>query len=184
MEHKLLTKSPMSAKSDNNENHRHVTVRSIDLDAPMLVDQIGAELLDHLIVCRRCLLVFMAQDRSIREAGCVKGMRVVSQSNVRWQERRSNLAHRHLTEQTLDDYLFDRFTLDELHAIKHHISCCSQCAQELRQRETLATLIKAAFSDRQAGMQTSSNANGVMRVQVSPLGFSACFKKKLGNDHT
>jgi hypothetical protein len=182
MEHKLLTESPMSANSGNNENDRYVKVRSIDLDAPMLVDQIGAELLDHLIVCRTCLLIFMAQQRSIGEAGCVEGMRVVSQSNLRWQERRSNLAHRHLTEQTLDDYLFDRFTLDELHAIEHHINCCSQCAQAFRQRETLATLIKAALSDRQAGMGSSSNANGVVRVQVFPLGFSACFKNKLGND--
>jgi hypothetical protein len=182
MEHKLLTKSPMSAKSDNNENHRHVTVRSIDLDAPMLVDQIGAELLDHLIVCRTCLLIFMAQEHSIGEAGCVEGMRIVSQSNVRWQERRSNLAHRHFTEQTLDDYLFDRFTLDERRAIEHHISCCSRCAQEFRQRETLATVIKAALSERQAGMHTSSNAIGVIRGHVSHSGFSACFKNKLGND--
>ncbi len=142
-------------------------VRSTNLDAPTLVDHIGAELLDHLIVCKICSLVFAAQEDSIGEAGCVQGRRIVSQSQVKLQERRATLALGHLTEQTLDDYLFNRLTSDERKALEHHIDRCSPCAQEIRQRETLVTLIRTVLSERQAGTDTSSTATGVLHVQLS-----------------
>jgi hypothetical protein len=172
LEHKLLTESPMSAEQHSDEKNLHVKVRSTDLDAPMLVDQIDAELLDHLIVCRSCFLVFVDQECSLGEAGCIEGIRIVSQSKVRWQERRLNLALQHLTEQTLDDYVFDRLTSDERQSIEHHIKCCSQCAEEIRQRDTLVTLIKAALSERRADSNTSSSATGVVQVRVSTRAFS------------
>jgi hypothetical protein len=125
------------SKNNPNDNDVHARVRSVDLDAPTLVDQIGAELLDHLIACRKCLLIFAAQEDSIGEAGCIEGIRIVSQSELRWQERRSCLALRHLTEQTMDDFLFDRFISDERQAIEHHLRNCSRCLQEIHQRATL-----------------------------------------------
>ncbi len=147
----------------------------------MLVDQIGAELLAHLIVCGTCSRIFVAQEQSIGDVGCVEGRRIVSQSKLKWQERRSNLALWHLADPTLDDYLFDRLTLDEREALEHHTGCCSQCAQELRRRETLVALIKACLSERQAGENASSTANSVVHVQVARSRFSVCFKNKLGN---
>ena len=170
----------MSAQNNPKENDLRAKVRSVDLDAPMLVDQIGAELLDHLIGCRRCWLIFVAQEDSIGEAGCVEGIRIVTQSEHRWQEWRLTLALEHLTEQTLDDYLFDRFTGDELLAVEHHISCCSGCAQEIHKRAALIALIKATLSRREETI--SSGVNGVVQVRVSDNDFSACFKNKLGND--
>jgi hypothetical protein len=170
----------VSAKNNSNENDLRAKVRSVDLDAPMLVDQIGAELLDHLLACRRCLLIFIAQEDSMGEAGCIEGIRIISQSELRWQERRSNLAFRHLTEQTMDDYLFDRFISDERQAIEHHLRSCSQCLQEIHQRATLIALIKAALSSREE--TSSSGVNGVVQVRVSDTDFSACFKNKLGKD--
>jgi hypothetical protein len=151
----------MSAKHNPNENDLPANLRSLDVNLPSPVDQIDAELLDHLIICRKCLVVFTAQEDSISEAGCVEGIRIVSQSEVRPEERRSTLALRHLAEETLDDYLFDRFTGDERQAIEHHIGCCSRCAQEIYQRATLISFIKAAFSERRDGMSSSSvNAIG------------------------
>jgi hypothetical protein len=162
----------MSAEPHSNEKNLDVKVRSTDLDAPMLVDQLGAELLDHLIVCRACFLIFVAQKRSLGEAGCVEGIRIVSQSKVRWQERRLNLALRHLTEQTLDDYLFGRLTGDERQSLDHHIDCCSRCVEEIHQRETLVTLIRAALFEREADSNTSSCSTGVVQVRVSTRAFT------------
>ena len=170
----------MSSKNNPNENDLHAKVRSVNLDAPTLVDQIGAELLNHLILCRRCLLIFVAQQDSIGDAGCVVGKRIVSQSELRWQERRSSLALRHLTEQTMDDFLFDRFISDERQAIEHHHRICSQCLQEIQKRATLSALIKAALSRREE--TSSSGVNGVVQVRVSDTDFSACFKNKLGKN--
>jgi hypothetical protein len=170
----------VSAKNNPNENDLHAKVRSVNLDAPTLVDQIGAELLDHLIACRSCLLIFVAQEDSIGDAGCIEGIRIVSQSQLTWQERRSSLAIRHLTEQTMDDFLFDRFIRDERQAIEHHLRSCSQCLQEIHQRATLIALIKASLSRREE--TSSSGINGVVQVRVSDTDFSACFKNKLGKD--
>jgi len=173
LERKLLTESLMSAEPHSDEKNLDVKVRSTDLDAAMLVDQIDAELLDHLIVCRACFLTFVAQERSLGEAGCIEWIRIVSQSKVRWQERRLNLALRHLTEQTLDDYLFGRLTGDELQSLDHHIDCCSQCAEYIHQRETLITLIRAALTERQADLNNSSRTTGVVQVRVSTRALSA-----------
>lgn len=147
----------------------------------MLVDQIGAELLAHLIACGTCSRIFVAQQHSIGDLGCVEGRRIISQSKVKWQERRSNLALRHLADQTLEDYLFDRLTFDEREALEHHTGCCSQCAQELRRRETLVALIRAGLSERRTAKNTSSTANGVVQVQVAHCGVSVCFNNKLGS---
>ena len=65
---------------------------------------------------------------------------------VRWQEHRANLALRHLTDETLDGYIFDRLTCDERHPIKHHLKGCPQCAKTIQQRETMATWIKSGIS--------------------------------------
>jgi hypothetical protein len=81
--------------------------------ASVLVDQISAELLDHLIVCRTCSVIFAAQEHSLEEAECVEGKRITSESTVRCEDRGANLAIRHLTEQSLDDYIFDRLACDQ-----------------------------------------------------------------------
>jgi len=103
----------MCAERHSKPNDFRVKVRSADLDAPTLMDQISAELLDHLIACRTCSVIFSAQEHSLGEAGCVEGRRISSQSRLKWQERRATLALQHLTEQTVDDYLFDRLSCDE-----------------------------------------------------------------------
>jgi hypothetical protein len=95
----------MCRERHSNRKDLHVKVRPADLDAPTLVDRISAELLDHLIVCRTCSVIFAAQQHSLGEVGCVEGRGISSQAKLRWQERRSALAIRHLTEQTVDDYL-------------------------------------------------------------------------------
>jgi hypothetical protein len=151
-----------------------VTVRSSDLDTPALVDQISAELLDHLIVCRTCFVIFATQKRSLGEAECVEGKRIAFESTVRWQDRGANLALQHLTEQTLDDYIFDRLACDERQPLEHHLSCCSQCAKAAEEGETLATWIRAAFHERKHCVKTSSNPKAVLQVQRSGSGPSVC----------
>jgi hypothetical protein len=164
----------MCTERHSNRKDLHVKVRSTDLDAPTLVDQMSAELLDHLIACRNCSVIFAAQEHSLEEAGCVEGQRIVSESKVRWQQRRANLALRHLTEQTLDDYLFDRLACDERQPLEHHLSCCSQCAKAAEEGETLATWIRAAFHERKHCVKTSSNPKAVLQVQRSGSGPSVC----------
>jgi hypothetical protein len=172
----------MCVERYSNRKDLHVKVRSADLDAPTLLDQISAELLDHLIACGTCSVIFAAQEHSLGEAGCVEGRRISSQSKLRWQERRSTLALRHLTEQTVDDYLFDRLSYDERQPLAHHISCCSQCAKTLQERETLATWIRAAFHEREHGVNPSSNPTAVVQVQFSACALSLCLKSKLGKN--
>jgi hypothetical protein len=172
----------MCNERHSNPKDLHVKVRSADLNAPTLVDQMSTALLDHLIGCRTCSAIFVAQKHSLGEAGCVEGQRIVSESKIRWQERRANLALRHLTEQTLDDYLFDRLACDEREPVEHHLSCCPQCAKTIEERETLATWIKAAFYEREHGTNTSSNLTAVIQVQCSARGLSVCLKSKLGNN--
>src|SRR5215475_178395 len=111
----------MSLERQSDRNDLHVKVRSTNLDAPTLVDQISAELLDHLLACRTCSGIVAAQEHSLGEAGCVEGQRIVSESRVKWQERRANLALKHLTDETLDDYIFDRLAFDERQPIEHHL---------------------------------------------------------------
>ena len=151
-----------------------MTVRSADLDTSALVDQISAELLDHLIVCQTCSVLFAAQEHSLREAECVEGKRIASESTARSQDRGANLGLRHLTEQTLDDYIFDRLACDERQPLEHHLSCCSQCAKTAEERETLATWITAAFYERKHGVNTSSNPTAVLQVQRSASTLSVC----------
>jgi hypothetical protein len=63
----------MCGERHSNRKDLHVKVRPADLDAPTLVDRISAELLDHLIVCRTCSVIFAAQQHSLGEVGCVEG---------------------------------------------------------------------------------------------------------------
>ena len=149
-------------------------VRSADLDTSALVDQISAELLEHLIVCRTCSVIFAAQERSIGEAGCVEGKRIASESTVRRNGRKVNRALRHLTEQTLDDFIFDRLACDERQPLEHHLSCCSQCAKTAEERETLATWIRAAFYERKHGVKPPSNPAVVLQAQRSASALSVC----------
>jgi hypothetical protein len=138
----------MSSQGHCKEERLHVKVRSIDLDAPTLVDHIGRKLLDHLIACRVCTAIFADQRDSIGEAGCVDGRRIVSESQVRWQERRSTLALRHVTDETLDDYLFDRLIGDEREPLEYHAQVCLECSKKIRERETLISCMKMVFRER------------------------------------
>jgi hypothetical protein len=167
----------MSAERQSNRKDLHVKVRSADLDAPTLVDRMSAELLDHLIACRRCSGIFAAQGQPLGEAGCVEGQRIVSESKVRWQERRANLALKHLTDEALDDYIFDRLASDERLPVDHHLGGCPQCAKAIQQRETLATWIRAAFHERERN--APSTPTGVIQVQCSARALSVCLKSKL-----
>lgn len=181
-EHELLTPSElrctsMSFEQQSNRNDLHVKVRSTDLDAPTLVDRISAELLDHLIACRTCSAAFAAQEHSVEEVGCVEGRRIVSESKVRWQERRANLALRHLTDETLDDYIFDRLAFDERQPIEHHLKGCPQCAKTIQQQRTMATWIRAAFHERKRNARSVPTA--VIQVQCSARALSVCLESKL-----
>jgi hypothetical protein len=156
-----------------NRKDSYVTVKSADIDSPALVDQISAELLEHLIVCRTCSAIFAAQEHSLGTAGCVEGKRIASESAIRRKSREVNRAHEHLTEQTLDDFIFHRLICDERQSLEHHLSCCSQCAKAAEQRETLATRISAAFFKRKHGVNTAPNPTAVRQGQRSALSVRA-----------
>ena len=138
----------MPPEDPSNDKPSPVKVRSANLDLPTLVDRIGSEMLDHLIDCQTCRATFTAQDRSLGDAGCLEGRRIVSQSRVKWQERRSALARCHITEEILDDYIFDRLTCEEREPLEHHARSCVSCARLISQREALVRCIKAVFRER------------------------------------
>ena len=169
----------MSTEPQSSRKDLHVKVRSADLDAPTLVDQVNAELLDHLIACRTCSGIFAAQERSLGEAGCIEGQRIISESKVRWQKHRASLAHEHLTDDTLDDYIFDRLVCDEREPIEYHLTRCPQCAQTIQQRETMATWIRAAFQERERTHDAPSTPTAVIQVQCSARALSVCLKSQL-----
>jgi hypothetical protein len=171
----------MSTERQSNRKDLHVKLRSADLDAPTLVDQMSTELLDHLIACRTCSGIFAAQEHSLGEAGCIEGQRIVSESKVRWQEHRANLALKHLTDETLDDYIFDRLACDERQPIEHHLRGCPQCAKTIQQRETIATWIRAAFHERERS-RNASTPTAVIQVQCSARALSVCLKSRLGKN--
>jgi hypothetical protein len=133
----------MSSQPYSNKQHLYVKHRSINLERSQLLDQIGGELLDHLISCRTCSAIFADQKNSIGEAGCVLGQRIVSES----QKHRSRVAPRHVTEETLDDYLFERLTGDQREAVERHAQLCSQCGRKIVELQTLITCMKLAFRD-------------------------------------
>jgi len=183
-EQKLLTSARlrytnMSPEPQSNRKDLHVKVKSADLDAPTLVDQVNGELLDHLIACRICSRIFAAQDCSLGEAGCIEGQRIISESKVRWQKHRASLAHKHLTDETLDDYIFDRLVCDEREPIEYHLARCTPCAQTIQQRETMATWIKAAFEERERTRNAPSTPTAVIQVQCSDRPLSVCLKSQL-----
>ncbi len=68
------------------------------LDVPTLVDRVDKTFLDHLCACRRCSTVFVAQKDSIGNAGCIEGMRIISQSQVASERRKTTLAFGMLPE--------------------------------------------------------------------------------------
>ena len=172
----------MSTERQSNRKDLHVKLRSADLDAPTLVDQMSTELLDHLIACRTCSGIFAAQEHSLGEAGCIEGQRIVSESKVRWQEHRANLALKHLTDETLDHYIFDRLACDERQPIEHHLRGCPQCARTIQQRETMATWIRAAFHERECSRNASSTPTAVIQVQCSARALNVCLKSRLGQN--
>lgn len=162
------------AKTQSNRKDLYLNVRTADLDAPTLVDRMSAELLDHLATCRICAGIFAGQEQSLEEAGCIEGQRIVSESKLRWQERRANLALKHLTDETLDDYIFGRLAGGECRSVTHHLSRCPPCAKAIQQRETLAALIRAAFRERQRNRNAPSTPRGIIQVQCSARALSAC----------
>lgn len=185
-EHKLLVSGKlrstrMFAETQSNRKHIQCKIRAADLDAPTLVDRISAELLDHLVACRTCAGIFAGQEQSLEEAGCIEGQRIISKSKVRWEERRANLALRHLTDETLDDYLFGRLACDEWQSVKRHLGSCPRCAKAIQQRETLATLIRAAFRERGRKRNAPSTSTGVIQVQCSAQALRACVASASGS---
>lgn len=173
-----LINTSMYAERQSNRKDLHCKVRAANLDAPTLVDRISGELLDHLLACRTCSSIFAGQEQSLEEAGCLEGQRMISESRVRWQERRANLAFNHLTDETLDDYLFGRLACDERQAAKHHLSRCPRCAKAIEQRETLATWIRAAFEEHKRKPDTPSTPT-VIQVQCAAWALAVCLKNKL-----
>ena len=169
----------MSFEPRSNRNDLRVKVRSTDLDAPTLMDQISAELLDHLIACRTCASIVAAQEQSVEDAGCVEGKRIVSESKIKWQERRANLALTHLTDETLDDYIFDRLAFDERQPIEHHLRGCPQCARAIQQCREMAAWIRAAFHERKRNRNARSVPKAVIHVQCSARAISVCLQSKL-----
>lgn len=131
-------------------------LRSADLDTRTLVDEISAEMLDHLIACRTCSAIFAAQQHSLGETECVEGKQIASESVGRRQHRNSDLATRHVSEESLDDCIFDRLASDKQQALDYHLHCCSQCAKTAKEREIMASWLKAAFYQREHGVNTSS----------------------------
>lgn len=129
---------------------------SANLDTRTLVDEISAEMLDHLIACRTCAAIFAAQQHSLGETECVEGKQIAFESVGRREHRNPKLATRHLSEESLDDYIFDRLASDEQQALDYHLRCCSQCAKTAKEQEILASWLKAAFNQREPGVNTSS----------------------------
>jgi hypothetical protein len=146
-------------------------VRSTDLDAPTLVDRIGVALLQHLCVCGTCFAVFAAQQDLLETAGCVEGMRIVSHSRVKWEERRASLASSHINEGTLDDYLFGRLTSDEDDALIHHAAECLRCARAIVDRQQLIACIKSALSKRPLLTHQGTALVGAVSVQLPSYSF-------------
>jgi len=58
-----------------------------DARARELVDRIGADLLDHLLVCRQCFRVFAAQQVSIEHEGCEIGRRLTQLAKLKAPEQ-------------------------------------------------------------------------------------------------
>jgi hypothetical protein len=172
----------MCGERPSNRKDFHVKIRSADLDAPTLIDEISADLLDHLIACRRCSIIFAAQEHSLGEAGCVEGRRISSQTKLRWQERRSSLALQHLTEQTVDDYLFDRLSCDEQQPLAHHLSCCLQCAETIEERKTLATWIRRALMSEGLTQAVLDITQRSYKYNFPERALSLCFKTALGEE--
>jgi hypothetical protein len=174
LDYRLLLRShQMSSQRYPNKEQEYLKLRSIDLDAPQLKDQIDRELLDHLLACRTCSAIFAAQRNSIGEAGCVVGRRIVSQSEVRWQEHRFTLALRHVTDETLDEYLFDRLTTDEIEPLEYHARFCTQCANRILERETLISCMKVIFRERLNAVKSAPSAQALVGVRCPARAISA-----------
>ena len=131
-------------------------LRSADLDTRTLVDEISAKMLDHLIACRICSAIFAAQQHSLGETECVEGKQIASESAGRRQHRNPNLVTRHVSEESLEDYIFERLAFDEQRALDYHLGCCSQCAKTAKEQEILASWLRAAFYPREHDVNTSS----------------------------
>lgn len=146
-----------------------VRLRTVDLDAPTLVDRIGGLLLDHIASCQTCSSVFAAQQKSISAAGCVEGKRIVSELEIRWESERTIVALRHVTEELLDNYLFGRLSAGELQALDSHAASCSICLNKIDRRRGLIACIKAAFEKRAEGVNSLPHHHGAVSVQCPEL---------------
>jgi hypothetical protein len=135
----------MAVEGQPNNYPIPVKVKTVNLDAPTLVDRIGKGLLDHLGKCQRCFLIFAAQEESIECSGCMEGRRIVSESQVKWEQRQSLLALQQLTGDVIEEYLFDRLTEGEKAAVECHATSCFRCGNELRDRRALIGCIRAAL---------------------------------------
>jgi hypothetical protein len=110
------------------------------------VNQIGSQLFDHLIACGTCRAIFAGQKRSLEEAGCIEGRLIVQQTKIKSHEGPVDLKHGCPTDENLDNYIFGRCTSNEQESLAEHLDACSLCAEEIRRRETMRTLLKAVLS--------------------------------------
>ena len=149
-------------------------LRSADLDTRTLVDEISAKMLDHLIACRTCSAVFAAQQHSLEETECVEGKQITSESVGRRRHRNPNLVTRHVSQEILDDYIFDRLASDERQRVENHLNSCSQCAEAGEQQKILVSSIRAAFYQQEHGVNTSSIPAALLPVEHYASALPVC----------
>jgi hypothetical protein len=166
----------MAVDGRSNKNLVPVRVKTVDLASKTLVDRIGEILLGHLSECQTCFSVFAAQIVSLEQAGCVEGKRILSQSQLDWEEHRSKLALQHLTRDVLEDYVFNRLTTGEKEALESHASWCADCRREIKDRRALVECMKLAFARLDSAESKTGTATAI-NVRFPERAISTCIGK-------
>jgi hypothetical protein len=106
-----------------------VHVKTMDLDFPSSFEEMTQALMEHILECRHCLRVASAGiDISLQQAGCEACKQIFSRFYSELQVRQELASAAHLSEETIEEYCFNRLSEQEGTLFEQHLRMCPSCA--------------------------------------------------------
>ena len=128
-----------------------IRVKGTKIDTTQEPDDFSNQLIDHVCECLECLMTVIKQRTSLVEAGCPGFLSLLVAAQKYPDSARSPLMNVHLTEDTIEEYCFNRLTFIEVKVLEGHLAVCRDCNRRIEHRKRFVHLIKAAFRQRTKG---------------------------------
>lgn len=153
-----------------------VRVKAADLDFPRSEAEMTETLLTHALNCRECLAVVLFEDVSLADKGCQGYRELLQKMRSALRTHLSLEADGHVNDDVLDEYFFNRLSVDETARLEKHVLLCDGCARLLHARQLFFICVRAALRDKEADKPDSPHLSGVLGVSAPEAGLNLLAK--------